>query len=89
VETAQNPKTNQMTNLLTKDQPINTENSFTPNQNIYTTKRPTRNLPKPISLSIQSSNQNLTSKTLPVTNATRKHIRPVFAKSIPNSMSFK
>jgi hypothetical protein len=89
VETAQNPKTIQVTNLLTNDQLINTETSFTPNQNRHTTKSPTRNLPKPISLSSQSPNQNLTSKRLPLTNATRKDIRPVFTKSIPNSMSFK
>jgi hypothetical protein len=89
VGTAQNPKPIQAKNLLTNDHPIDTENSFIPNQNKHTTKSPIRNLPKTINLSSQSPNQNLTYKTLPVTNATKKDIRPISAKSIPNSMSFK
>jgi hypothetical protein len=58
VETAQNPKPIQVKNLPTNAQPLDTENSFTPNQNNPTTKNPARNLPKAISLSGQ--NQNLT-----------------------------
>jgi hypothetical protein len=89
VETTQNPKPIQAKNLLTNDKPIDTENSFTPNQNKPITKNPTRNLPKAISLSSQNPNQNLTLKTLPVTNTTRKDIHLVSTKSTPNSMSFK
>jgi hypothetical protein len=89
VETAQNPKPIQAKNLLTNDKPMETANSFNPNQNKPITKKPTRNLPKAISLSSQNPNQSLTLKTLPVTNATRKDIHPVSAKSTPNSMSFK
>jgi hypothetical protein len=89
VETAQNPKPIQAKNLLTNAKPIDTKNSFTPNQNRPITKNPTRNLPKAISLSSQNPNQNLTLRILPVTNATRKDIYHVSAKSTPNSMSFK
>jgi len=60
VETVQNPKIIRAKNLLTNNQPINTENNFTPNQNTPTTKSPTRNLPNPRSLSSQNPNQNLT-----------------------------
>jgi len=70
VETAQNPKPIQAKNLLTNDKPMETANSFNPNQNKPITKKPTRNLPKAISLSSQNPNQSLTLKTLPVTNAT-------------------
>jgi len=89
VKTVQNSKAIRAKNLLTNDQPINTKNSFTTNQNKPTTKSPTKNLPNPINLSSQNPNQNLTSKTLPVTNVTRKDIHPVSAKSVLNYMSFK
>jgi len=56
VETVQNPKIIRAKNLLTNDQPINTENNFTLNQNKPTTESPIRNLPNPISLSSQNPN---------------------------------
>jgi hypothetical protein len=60
VEPVQNPKTIRAKNLLINDQPINTNNSFTPNQNNLTTKGPITNLPNPIGLSSQNPNKNLT-----------------------------
>jgi len=89
VETVQNSKAIRVKNLLRNDQPINTKNSFTTNQNKPTTKSPKRNLPNPINLSSQNLNQNLTSKTFPVTNVTRKDIYPISAKSILNYMGSK
>jgi hypothetical protein len=88
VEPVHNPKYIRAKNLLINEQPINPDNSFIPNQINLTTKSPT-NLPNPIDLSSQNPNQNLTPKTLPVTNVTRKDIHPVSAKSIPNYMSSK
>jgi hypothetical protein len=88
VEPVHNPKNIQAKNLIINEQPINTDNSFIPNQINLTTKNPT-NLPNPTKLSSQNPNQNLTPKTLPVTNLTKRDIHPVSAKSIPNYMSSK
>jgi hypothetical protein len=88
MEPVHNPKNIRTTSLLIKDRPINTDNNFIPNQNNLTTKNPT-NPTNPTDLSSQNPNQNLTPKTLPVTNITRKDIQPVSAKSIPNFMSSK
>jgi hypothetical protein len=88
VEPVHNPKNIQAKNLIINEQPINTDNSFIPNQINLTTKSPT-NLPNPTELYSQNSNQNLTPKTLPVTNVTKRDIHPVSAKSIPNYMSSK
>lgn len=75
VVTAQSPKPIQLTiNLLTKDQSTSTENSFTPNLISPITKSLTESLPEPINLPLQNPNQNLISKTLPVTNMVRKAI---------------
>jgi hypothetical protein len=60
MEPVQNPKTIRAKNLLINDRPINTDNSFTPNQNNLTIKSPTTNLPNPIGLSSQNPNKNLT-----------------------------
>jgi hypothetical protein len=88
VELVHNPKSIRAKNLLINDQPIKTDNNFIPNQINLITKSPT-NLPSPTDLSNQNPNQNLTPKTLPVTNVTRKDIYLIFAKSIPNFMSSK
>jgi hypothetical protein len=88
VEPAHNPKDIRNTSLLINDRPINTDNNFIPNQINLTTKSPT-NSTNPKDLSSQNPNQNLTQKTLPVTNVTRKDTHPVSARSIPNFMSSK
>ena len=88
VEPIQNSKNIRAKNLLINDQPINTDNSFTLNQINLTTKNPT-NLPSPTNLSSRNLKQNLTPKTLPVINVTRKDIHPVSARSIPNFMNSK
>jgi hypothetical protein len=88
VEPAHSPKDIRNTSPLITDRPINTDNNFIPNQINLTTKSPT-NSTKPTNLSSQNPNQNLTPKTLPVTNVTRKDIHPVYARSIPNFMSSK
>ena len=88
MEPVHNPKNIQAKNLIINEQPINTDNSFIPNQINLTTKNPT-NLPNPTELSSQNPNQNLTPKTLPVTNVTKRDIHPFSAKSIPNYMSSK
>jgi hypothetical protein len=83
MEPVHNPKNIRAKNLLINEQPINTDNNFIPNQINLTTKSPT-NLPNLTDLSSQNLNQNLTPKTLPVTNVTKKDILLVSAKSIPN-----
>ena len=88
MKTAHNQENIQATNLLIDDQPIKIDNSFIPNRIHPTTKSPL-NLPDPKDLFSQNPKQNLTQKMSPVTNVTRKDIRPVFAKSIQNFMSFK
>jgi hypothetical protein len=79
----------QAKNLFINDQPININHNSTPKQINLIIKSLTTNLPNPINLSSQNSNQNLTLKTLLVTNIIRKNIHLVSAKSIPNFISSK
>jgi len=88
VETVHNPKNIQARDLLIDDQYIKTDNNSILNQINLTTKNPT-NLPSPTNLSSRNPKQNLTPKTLPVINVTRKDIHPVFARSILNFMNSK
>jgi hypothetical protein len=88
VETVHNPKNIQARDLLIDDQYIKTDNNSILNQINLTTKSPT-NLPSPTNLSSRNPKQNLTPKTLPVINVTRKDIHPVSARSILNFMNSK
>jgi hypothetical protein len=87
VEPVHNPKNTRAKSLLINEQPINTDNSFIPNQINLTTKNPT-NLPNPTDLSSQNPNQNLTPKTLPVTNMARKAIPLDYVRLIQNYMNY-
>jgi hypothetical protein len=88
VETVHNPKIIQPRDLLIDNQYIKTDNNSILNQINLTTKSPI-NLPSPTNLSSQNPKQNLTPKTLPVINVTRKNIHPVSARSILNFMNSK
>jgi len=88
MEPAHNPKDIRNTSFLITDRLINTDTNFIPNQINLATKSPT-NSTNPTDLSSQNPNQNLTPKTLPITNVTRKVTHHVSARSIPNFMSSK
>jgi hypothetical protein len=87
-ETVHIPKNIQARDLLINDHYIKTDNNSILNQINLTTKSPT-NLPSPTNLSSRNLKQNLTPKTLPVINATRKDIHPVSARSILNFRNSK
>jgi hypothetical protein len=76
VETVHNPKNIRARDLLIDDQYIKTDNNSILNQINLITKNPT-NLTNPTNLSSRNPKQNLTPKTLPVINITRKDIHPV------------
>jgi hypothetical protein len=67
---------------------MKTDNNSILNQINLTTKSPT-NSPSPTNRSSRNLKQNLTQKTLPVINVTRKDIHPVSVRSILNFMNSK
>lgn len=89
-ETSSNPRHIQSpVSHLTKVQPKNTKNNFTPNLNKPNTKSPTRNSKKPTNLSNPRPKLSLISSPLLVINVDRKAIPLDSAKSNKNSMNYK